>query len=151
MIAPLRKMLFSWWLLRRGMTLGVRAVVVDASDRIFLVKHSYISGWHFPGGGVERGETMRLSLERELHEEAGITCSGSAVLHGIFHNGEAFAGDHVAVFIVRDFVEGPASAVQLEIVARGFFDRRALPEGTSRATRQRLAEIFEGHAISAQW
>ena len=43
------------------MTLGVRGVVLDGEDRVFLVKHSYVAGWHLPGGGVEVGETF---LER---------------------------------------------------------------------------------------
>lgn len=150
-IAPLRRMLFSWWLLRRGLTLGVRGVVVDAAGRVMLVKHSYVSGWHFPGGGVERGEDIGLSLARELREEAGIDITGPTMLHGLFHNGEVFAGDHVAVFIVRDFVERPVAGRQLEIIDRGFFARDALPEGTSAGTRRRLGEVFEGRAISAQW
>ena len=39
------------------MTFGVRAAVIDAENRIFLVKHTYVPGWYLPGGGVDPGET----------------------------------------------------------------------------------------------
>ncbi|MGE0237798.1 MAG: NUDIX domain-containing protein, partial [Parvibaculaceae bacterium] len=65
-------MMQPWLRLRRGMTLGVRAAIFDDQDRVFLVRHSYAPGWLFPGGGVERGETIYDALRRELVEEGGI-------------------------------------------------------------------------------
>ena len=59
-------------LLMRPMTLGVRAIALDEAGRVFLVRHTYIPGFFLPGGGVERGETALLSLERELAEEGGL-------------------------------------------------------------------------------
>jgi hypothetical protein len=44
----LRRFFHLYWRFARGMTLGVRAVVVDRDDRVFLVQHSYVSGWHLP-------------------------------------------------------------------------------------------------------
>ena len=57
------------------MTLGVRGVVLDSDNKVFLVKHTYISGWHLPGGGVEVGETFLDALMRELVEEGRIVPS----------------------------------------------------------------------------
>src|SRR6266568_1287488 len=64
----LRRALHLYWRFARGLTIGVRGVVLDGSGRVFLVKHSYVEGWHFPGGGVEPGETLRDALEREIVE-----------------------------------------------------------------------------------
>ena len=91
----LRRVFHFYWRFARGMTLGVRAVVLDAENRVFLVKHSYLTGWHLPGGGVEVGETFHDALQRELAEEGRIELSGEAVLHGLFLNSHVSRRDHV--------------------------------------------------------
>ncbi|MGY3346545.1 8-oxo-dGTP pyrophosphatase MutT (NUDIX family) [Bradyrhizobium sp. USDA 4470] len=82
----LRHVFHAYFLVVRGMTLGVRAVVLDADNKVFLVKHSYVAGWYLPGGGVDFGETMEQAMRRELKEEGDIDVTGEAVLHGIFLN-----------------------------------------------------------------
>ena len=85
------------------MTLGVRAVVLDGENRVFLVKHSYVSGWHLPGGGVETGETLREALTRELMEEGKIELVGEPTLFGVYLNSHVSRRDHVALYLVRHF------------------------------------------------
>ena len=85
----LRRLLHVYWRFARAMTLGARALVVDADGRIFLVKHSYVSGWHLPGGGVEAGETLIQAIARELGEEGNIEMTAPPRLHGIFFNNRA--------------------------------------------------------------
>ena len=58
------------FLVTRPMSLGVRGIVINSDDEVMLVRHGYVSGWHFPGGGVEVGETCVESVTRELEEEA---------------------------------------------------------------------------------
>ncbi len=82
------------------MTLGVRAVVLDAENRVFLVRHTYVSGWYLPGGGVDLGETMEEAMARELKEEGDIDLTGPATLHGIFLNRHVSRRDHIAVYVV---------------------------------------------------
>jgi 8-oxo-dGTP pyrophosphatase MutT (NUDIX family) len=147
----IRRVLHAYWRFSRGMTLGVRAVVIDAQDRVLLIKHSYVEGWHFPGGGVEPGETMLAALTRELREEGGIALDGAPVLHGMFFNGRVSRRDHVALYVVRDFRQAEKPQPNFEIVDHGFFPRDALPEGTTPATRARLAEIFDGTPVSETW
>ena len=145
-----RRVLFLYWRFARGMTFGVRGIVVNASGEIFLVKHGYVAGWHLPGGGVEVGETTKEALVRELAEEGNITLAGPAVLHGLFYNPIDFRRDHIAVFIVREFRQESAPRPGVEIIAHGFFAPDALPADTTRGTRARIAEL-RGAPISERW
>jgi len=148
----LRVRLLHWsFLLTRPMSLGVRAIVISPDDEILLVRHGYVSGWHFPGGGVEVGETCLESLKRELEEEAHIAIEGPPALHGIFFNTQTSRRDHVAAYVVRSFRVLGERPPDWEIAEARFFPRLALPEGTTRATRARLAEIFDSAPLSEQW
>jgi ADP-ribose pyrophosphatase YjhB (NUDIX family) len=143
----IRRVLHTYWRFARGLTLGVRAIVIDPQGRIFLVKHSYVAGWHLPGGGVEPGETVGEALDRERMEEGGI----APVMHGVFFNSRVSRRDHVVVFVVRAFRQEGKPRHPAEIVDYGFFARDALPPDTTRGTRARLAELFDGAALSPRW
>ena len=147
----LRRFFHAYFLVVRGMTLGVRAVVLDAENRVFLVRHSYVSGWYLPGGGVDHGETMEQAMRRELKEEGDIDLTGEAVLHGIFLNSHVSRRDHVAVYVVRRFSQDRLPKPNREIVECGFFAVTALPEDTTRGTRLRIAEVLDGEPLIATW
>jgi 8-oxo-dGTP pyrophosphatase MutT (NUDIX family) len=147
----IRPLVHLYWRFSRGATLGARAMVIDGAGRIFLVKHSYVDGWHLPGGGVETGETVLAALARELAEEGNIQITGQPELHGVFFNGRVSRRDHVALFIVREFRQDAAPRPNHEIIEHGFFAPGALPGDTGRATRARIAEVFGGAAVSELW
>jgi 8-oxo-dGTP pyrophosphatase MutT (NUDIX family) len=150
--ARLRSRFFHlFFLATRPMTLGVRAAVFDAEDRVFLVRHTYVPGWHFPGGGVERGETAVDALTRELAEEGNIAPQEEPMLHGFYFNAAVSRRDHVALYVVRHFVQNGRREPNYEIAETGFFAREDLPEGTSRATRARLNEILDGATPTRLW
>jgi len=147
----LRSALHFYFRFARGMTLGVRALVLDAHGKVFLVKHTYAAGWHFPGGGVEPGETLAEALARELVEEGNIEILEPPVMHGVFLNARASRRDHVAFFVLRSFRQTAAPAPNMEIAAHGFFALDALPEDTTAGTRRRIAEVLSGAAPSDRW
>src|ERR1700751_1242866 len=142
----LRRLFHLYWRFARGMTLGVRAVVLDRESRVFLVLHSYVAGWHLPGGGVEVGESISDALKRELMEEGRIQLVGEPVLHGIFFNGHVSIRDHVAVYVVRQYRQDRLPEPNREITACGFFAPDALPAEATPGTRLRIAEGLEGRA-----
>ena len=53
----------------RPLTMGVRAAVErdgPEGPEVFLVRHTYVAGWHLPGGAVEVGETAGDAVLREM-------------------------------------------------------------------------------------
>lgn len=147
----IRRFLHTYWRFSRGLTLGVRALVFDGDGRVFLVKHSYVSGWHLPGGGVEKGETMMTALERELREEGNIEVAEPPVLHAVYFNRRISRRDHVALYVVRAFRQLAPPQPNSEIVEHGFFSPQELPPDTARATRERIAEVLTGRQPSELW
>jgi 8-oxo-dGTP pyrophosphatase MutT (NUDIX family) len=147
----IRPLLHFYWRFARAATLGARAMVIDGQGRVFLIKHSYVDGWHLPGGGVETGETLRTAMARELAEEGDIIATGVPVLHGMYFNSRVSRRDHVALYVVREFRQDGPPVPNREIIAHGFFAPDALPAGTTRATRARIAEVFSGATLSELW
>jgi 8-oxo-dGTP pyrophosphatase MutT (NUDIX family) len=147
----LRRIFHFYWRLVRGMTLGVRGVVLDGEGKVFLVHHTYVTGWHLPGGGVEAGETFREALKRELMEEGMIELLAEPALHGLFFNSHVSRRDHVAVYVVSEFRQQRLPQPNHEISACGFFAVDALPADTTEGTRRRLAEVVHGQKPIATW
>ncbi|MFN3743076.1 MAG: NUDIX domain-containing protein [Hyphomicrobiaceae bacterium] len=146
-----RRMLQRYWRWTRALTLGVRAIVIDADEHILLVRHTYTAGWHLPGGGVEFGESIEESLARELDEEAGIIMEGAPALVGIYDNRALFPGDHVAIYIVRQWRRNRVPAANMEIAETGFFHPDALPETIVPAARRRIEEMRGRRAREPVW
>ena len=146
-----RRMLHMYWRFARGLTIGVRAVVIDTVGRVFLVKHSYVAGWHLPGGGVEPGETLLTALARELREEGNIELESPPVFFAVYFNRRASRRDHVVLYVARSFRQTATPEPNHEIVAHGFFAPDSLPADTARATRQRIAEALGGQEVAELW
>ena len=131
--------------------MGAQGVVIDGEERVLLIRHTYRPGWHFPGGGVEKGETAEDALRRELHEEAGVDVTEPPELFGLYANHRAFPGDHIALYVVRSWRQTRVPEPNAEIAEHGFFPWDALPDTTTPSTRARVLEIRALRARSAYW
>lgn len=129
------------------MTLGVRAVVCGGGgSTILLVRHTYVPGWHLPGGGVEAGETAIAALKRELAEETNVNVMGQPELVSTHFNRHASRRDHILLYRVPEFEQPQDKRPDMEIAEAGFFPLDALPHPVSRGTKRRIAELL-GEAV----
>jgi 8-oxo-dGTP pyrophosphatase MutT (NUDIX family) len=138
-------------LLTRPVTLGVRAIALDAAGRVFLVRHTYTPGFYLPGGGVESGETALAALTRELLEEGGLELSEPPRLIGFYYNPRHSRRDHVALYVALNVRQREIHAPDWEIAESDFFALDALPADATASTRARLAEYFDAAPPDPIW
>lgn len=97
-----------WNRIARPIQLGVRIILVQ-DGKVLLVRHTYMPGWHFPGGSMQRWETPLEAAAREAREEAGVELLEPPTLVGIFTGYLGGKSDHVAVYQCRKYRIGHAS------------------------------------------
>lgn len=151
---PLRRAQRLYWRTVKPQTVGVRGLVVSEDGAVLLVRHSYDRhfsnfSWYLPGGRVRRGESLVEAIRRELAEEVGVHVRSPEELLGVYTNLVEGKRDHVVAFVVRDWDRTPTASP--EIAEAGFFPSRDLPEGTSPATRRRIAELLGEARGTFEW
>ena len=107
---------------------------------MLLVKPTYMDGWFFPGGGVERHETLEQAARREANEEAGAKL-GAMELMGIYTLFFEHKSDHVALFTCTDFTLTGETDFEIEQVR--FFPLDALPADIAPGQQRRIQEYLE--------
>lgn len=127
---------------------GVVAVV-EQGGRIVLVRHSYASGWLFPGGAVEFGEVPADAIIRELREEIGLSQSAPPQLLGVFVRRHALTTNLILLYRVRDAVF--RFEPSLEIRAITLADPANPPPGTGPAVVRRLKELIGEAPAATHW
>lgn len=82
----------------------VSTVIVIDKDKILIQKRSKITSgagyWNFPGGSVEKGESLEAAASRELEEESGLKVLEKDLINiGFITRGKL----HIHFFITKIF------------------------------------------------
>lgn len=128
----------------RPVTPSVRILLVK-DGKTLLIHHTYASKWYFPGGGVNRGETLVECGVREAWEEVGAVVRDEPALLGIYYYEVMGRSDHVVVFVSEDFDLAPPPP-SWEIAGRAWFDLENLPADMNNSCRRRIEEYLNGGA-----
>lgn len=108
---------------------GVAAVARTRDGRILLIRRADTGTWGLPGGTLEWGETLRVALDRELDEEAGVTELELVRVLGAWSDPSRDPRFHAVTIGVECFVEPPAKPPKnpLEIREARLFTPADLP------------------------
>jgi 8-oxo-dGTP pyrophosphatase MutT (NUDIX family) len=129
-----------YWHIFRPVNFGVQVMLI-CDGQVVLVRHTYKSGWYFPGGGVKRKESVETAVRREALEETGAIL-GELQLVGLYANLHGPVSNHITLFVCHDFeLNGKSDD---EIAEVKFFPLDQLPEGTAPGTRCRVEEYMDG-------
>src|ERR1700744_1578953 len=76
--------------------------LIVRDGKVLLVRHSYVSGWLLPGGGVARGEPAEDAILREMREEIGMTRASPPALFGLYSRRAGWATNVIALYRFDD-------------------------------------------------
>ena len=129
--------------------IGARCVVVDADDRVLLIRRADNGEWALPAGAMELGESIGECASRELLEETGLVATSLepfAFYSGARFTGRNMYGDIYQVFSTAFWVRswtGEISRVTDETTDAAFFPPVELPDGLSRSVAETLDDFVD--------
>ncbi len=123
--------------------------LIERDGKVLLARHSYVSGWLLPGGGVRRGEPPSEAIVRELQEEIGLVRAATPVFFGLYSRKAGWATNVIALYRLSDaeFTFKP----NFEVREVQFAHPANPPPGTPPSVRRRLAEYAGVQPVSPYW
>ena len=134
---------------RTPVCFGTNAIVEQADGTVVLVRHRYMPGLCFPGGGVGAGEPPEQSMLRELNEEIGVTKVGSVEFLGLYTRKIWWTTNVITLFRVRGAEVNFKPSLEISEIVMA--DPHAPPADISPGVRRRLAEITGAAPVSPYW
>ena len=138
------RVLQSYWRLTRGLKLGAEACVVDAGNRVMLVKNADQSRWSLPCATVRKGETLGEALESCLKMVHGIEVKSKPKLFWIYTETDSSRCQQTGLFVVKQWQQVSPASLETE----AFFRLDGLPPEIEAETAVRISHILEGRTPS---
>ena len=127
---------------------GISAVARTRDGRFLLIRRADTGTWGLPGGTLEWGETLRVALDRELEEEAGVVGPELVRVLGAWSRPSRDIRFHAVTIGVECIVEPPKKppANPLEIREARLFAPADLPRQLAFDAEDIVAVVTAGDA-----
>ena len=128
---------FTVRLSQTNFTVSVAAIIVNDKREVLLLNHVLRprSGWGYPGGFLDAGESAADAIKREIKEETGIELEDLKLYRVLVR------GNHLEILFSARPV-GEPQVLSSEIYELGWFGTDALPEGTTIAQKMLIGEVL---------
>jgi 8-oxo-dGTP diphosphatase len=135
-------------LLRRPIV-GIAAAARTPDGRWLLIRRADMGEWALPGGTLEWGETLRVSIARELAEEAGVDRCEVVRLVGVYSRPDRDPRFHGVTIVVECTIDPPVRAPSnpLEITEARLFARSEIPESLAMGMEDMLGAALRGDVV----
>ena len=131
-----------YWFIVRPKTTGVKCLI-ECDDNYLLIKQTYGSrmyNWNLPGGGVEKNESFKDAVKREVFEEVGIALPDVIEIKRYTSNLE-YKVDTVYCFYSKVITKNIVIDKN-EILEAKWFPKNNLPENISRSIKESLTVLL---------
>jgi 8-oxo-dGTP diphosphatase len=130
--------------------MGAGALLVDENGRVLLVEPSYKPVWEIPGGVIEKDESPKACVVREIKEELGLDMAIGRLLI-VDYNAPTEEKSESLMFI---FDGGVLTCTEMdkiqlqqeELLSFNFFEPTQLPTNLSSTLRQRILTAYQRRA-----
>lgn len=132
---------------------SVDVIAVDEKGRLLLIRNKDTEMWSFPGGYVEKGQSLAGSAIRELYEEAGLRVDVDhlepfASVSGYTHHYPS--GDvtqpYLQAFVVRQWEDTGKTQDTAEIQSRQWVGRDDLTSFKISLRVKKMIEALDEYA-----
>ena len=124
-------------LTQTNFTVSVAAIVVNDKREVLLLNHVLRpqSGWGFPGGFLDAGESAMDAIKREVKEETGIDLVELDLMRVLVRE------RHIEIIFAARPV-GEPKVLSSEIYELGWFGTDSLPDGTTLGQKMLIGEVL---------
>jgi ADP-ribose pyrophosphatase YjhB (NUDIX family) len=123
----------------------IRGLVLDADNKILLVKESTDSRWSLPGGWADVGYSPKETIIKEIKEETGLDAEVMQLLAVFDKNKHDHPPEPHYVFKMVFYCKGLSTNLQkgFDVLDIGYFDIDDLPElSTNRILKTQLELVY---------